>query len=110
MSCPFYADYARNCIETFKDVVYIQDFDICTSDSFTDCRFYKILLSKKQPCEFYDHCSKRLATLEDSNLKRDEIFDYIERFCFSEEIENCPMHMYLKGKNKKKNATQEIIL
>jgi len=101
MSCQYYADFARNCIETFKDVVFIQDDSICNSSMFEKCRLYQILISEKPPCEFYDHCNKRIAGFKDDNFEIDDIFDYIERFCFSEKKDICSQYIYLKKDIKK---------
>jgi len=94
MSCPLYNDFTRECAEKFEEVINISNFDICNSDSYKHCPFYKILNEPEKLCEYGDNClhSKTIWT---SSIER--IMWIAETYCFSENKVNCERYKVMKS-------------
>ena len=65
MNCPMYKDFTRECAEKFEEVIHISNFDICDSDRYKECPFFRILNEPEKLCEYADKC---IADLKDRGL------------------------------------------
>ena len=61
MSCPYYKDYTRMCIQYFPQVVYRADFPVCESEKYHTCIAY-ITISNKFRCKYLQRCSEKAST------------------------------------------------
>ncbi len=86
MSCPLYNDYTRECIQHFKEVVKIINFDFCESDKNLQCPFYRIINKIEPICEYAKRCPVYFHTAE-KNF--DSLVDMTEKYCFSDNYTNC---------------------
>ena len=60
MSCPYYQDLTRDCIQYFPRVVKHADFSVCQSaDKYTDCLAY-VALSSGFRCKYQNNCLEDL--------------------------------------------------
>jgi len=42
MTCPMYKDFTRQCIQHFKEMARITNFEICESNKYEECPAYQI--------------------------------------------------------------------
>jgi hypothetical protein len=61
MSCPYYKDYTRMCIQFFQQVLYRTDFPICESEDYHNCLAYKAM-SNNFRCKYLQQCSEKAST------------------------------------------------
>lgn len=92
MSCPYYKDFTRNCIQYFPRVVQHSDFKTCESDAFKNCLAYVALQSGFR-CKYQNNCLEDLV-LEVPLLAKFFIEDHktiqlfkqmAEKYCSSEQ-------------------------
>ncbi len=59
MSCPFFKDLTRTCIQHFPKVVKHSDFSVCESDGYQNCLAY-VALSAGFRCTYQNNCLEDL--------------------------------------------------
>ena len=99
MGCPLFEDvnrgyFTRRCITRFEDVIQISNFDICVSDGYRDCPFYRIINKIEPICEFAEKCPMYFHIAE-SDFK--ELLTMTKEYCFSENYENCERYKLRKA-------------
>ncbi|HVQ00523.1 MAG TPA: hypothetical protein VMT57_03310 [Candidatus Thermoplasmatota archaeon] len=92
MSCPYYVDFTRTCIEHFPEVREYSSYSVCESEGFTSCLAY-IALKTGYLCKYHKQCLLDLITempilvkffIEDE--KTVKLFKSMaEKYCTSEE-------------------------
>lgn len=61
MSCPYYQDYTRTCIQHFPRVVQHSEFSVCqSSEKYSDCLAY-VALSSGFRCKYQNQCLEDLV-------------------------------------------------
>jgi hypothetical protein len=60
MSCPYYQDYTRECIQYFPRVISHPDFSVCLSDSYSDCLAF-VALHAGFRCKYQNSCLEDLV-------------------------------------------------
>jgi hypothetical protein len=59
MSCPYYQDFTRTCIQYFPKVVQHSDFSVCDSEDHSDCLAF-IALNAGFRCKYQNQCLEDL--------------------------------------------------
>ena len=97
MSCSLYNVLPRECAEKFEEVINISNFDICDSDMYKECPFYRYINEPEELCEYADKCLYG-KTIWTSPFKR--IMQVSKTYCFSKNKVNCERYKLMKtGKN-----------
>jgi hypothetical protein len=60
MSCPYYEDLTRTCIQYFPRVVQHSNFTVCESDNYLNCLAY-IALQSGFRCKYQNLCLEDLV-------------------------------------------------
>ena len=93
MSCPMYKDFTRECAEKFEEVINISNFDVCESDRYKECPFYRILNEPEKLCKYVHKCVQ-------GEFIRKESFERImwvsNTYCLSENKVNCERYKIMK--------------
>jgi hypothetical protein len=92
MSCPYYQDYTRECIQSFPKVMSHTSFSVCESEKYVNCYAYFALQAGFQ-CKYQDYCVNDLtsnipiiARLFIENDVAMQVFkDSIQKYCSSKE-------------------------
>jgi hypothetical protein len=89
-----YNDLTRECAEKFEDVINISNFDVCDSDRFKECPFYRILNEPEKLCKYVYKC------VQDEFIWK-EPFERIiwvsNNYCLSENKINCERYKLMKA-------------
>ena len=93
MSCPMYKDFTRECIEKFEEIITISNIDVCESDRYKECPFYRFLNEPEKCCEYVDKCLHG-KTIWTSSFER--IMWVSKTYCFSENKVNCERYKVMK--------------
>ena len=93
MSCPMYKDFTRECIESFKEIITISNIDVCDSDRYKECPFYRILNDPEKLCEYADKCVHSKIFWK-SSFER--IMWISKTYCLSENKVNCARYKVMK--------------
>ncbi|HIG99132.1 MAG TPA: hypothetical protein HA258_00990 [Thermoplasmata archaeon] len=59
MSCPYFKDLTRTCIQYFPKVVQHSDFSICESEKHSDCLAF-VALNAGFRCKYQNNCLEDL--------------------------------------------------
>ncbi len=94
MSCPMYKDFTRECIEKFEEIITISNLDVCDSDRYKECPFYRLLNEPEKLCEYADKCLHG-KTIWKSPFER--IMWVSKTYCFSENKVNCERYKVMKA-------------
>jgi hypothetical protein len=92
MSCPYFKDFTRNCVEFFPKVMANTSFSTCESDKYVDCYAYFALQSGFQ-CKYQDYCINDLTTnipfisklFVENDVAMQLFKDMIAKYCSSKE-------------------------
>ena len=93
MSCPMYKDFTRECIEKFEEIINISNLNVCESDRYKECPFYRIFNEPEKLCEYADKCLHG-KTIWTSSFER--IMWISKTYCFSENKVNCERNKVMK--------------
>ncbi len=55
MSCPYYKDFTRSCVNTYPLIIKYKNFKKCESDDYQNCIIYHVLKSNFK-CKYLDIC------------------------------------------------------
>lgn len=92
VSCPYYQDLTRTCIQYFPRVVRHSDFETCTSDSYQNCLAF-IALKSGFRCRYQNQCLedlvRSLPLLAKMFIEDDQTISLfrqmVEKYCSSEQ-------------------------
>ena len=93
MSCPIYEDSTRECIEKFEEIVNISNFDVCDSDRYKLCPFYRNIHETENRCEYDDVCMNDMTVRA---IPFEELMKKADTYCFSENRVNCERYKLMK--------------
>jgi len=93
MSCPMYKDFTRECIEKFEEIINISNLDVCESDRYKECPFYRILNEPEKHCKYIYKCLEGAAIWK---LSFERITQVSKTYCFSENRVNCERYKVMK--------------
>jgi len=101
MSCPMYKDFTRECAEKFKEVINISNFNVCNSDRYKECPFYRIFNEPEKLCEYVHKCVGGEFIWKESF---ERIMWVSNNYCLSENKINCERYKLMKtGKTVPEN-------
>jgi hypothetical protein len=99
MSCPYYIDYTRMCVQFFPQVMERSNFSTCDSEDYHDCLAYRVI-QKDFKCKYLKRCIEKTIKdtpqlvkyfIEDKTALK--IFEEaVEKYCTSE-----PQHVHCAG-------------
>lgn len=92
MSCPYYQDFTRNCIQFFPKVLSHTSFSTCESEAYVDCFAY-IAIQAGFRCKYQNYCIDDLTShipfISQFFVQNDSAMrlfrDMIEKYCSSKE-------------------------
>jgi hypothetical protein len=93
MSCPMYKDFTRECVEKFKEIINISNFEFCDLDKYKECPFYRALNEPEKLCEYVDRCHHDETIWK---LSFERITWASKTYCFSENKVNCERYKAMK--------------
>jgi len=93
MSCPMYIDLTRECVDKFEEIVNICNFDVCDSDRYKECPFYRNIHEPEKRCE-YDHICMNDMTVR--KIPFEELMEKAATYCFTENRVNCERYKLMK--------------
>ena len=93
MSCPLYKDFTRECAEKFEGIVQISSFDVCESDRYKECPFYRLINEPEKLCEYADRCVQGEFIWKESF---ERIMWVSNTYCLSENKVNCERYKLMK--------------
>ena len=94
MSCPMYKDFTRECAEKFNEIVNISNFDICDSDSYKKCPFYRNIYEPEKRCEYDEICMNDMTV---RTIPFKELIKKADTYCFTENRVNCERYKLMKS-------------
>lgn len=94
MTCTLYKDYVRECVQTFKDVIHLGNHDICSSDKYKECPFYRYINEPENVCEYADRCLQG-KTIHMISFER--LIQISKAFCGSKNNINCARYKLFKS-------------
>lgn len=97
MVCPLYNDYTRECIEHFRNVIKIVNFDFCQSDKYKTCPFYRIINKIEPICEYAKRCPVYFH-VNDGDFE--SLVKMANKYCFSDNCNKCA-RFKIRKKGKK---------
>lgn len=104
MSCPYYEDLTRTCIQYFPRVVKHSNYIVCESDKYLDCLAY-IALQSGFRCKYQNLCLEDLVLnvpllakfLIEDNRTIQLFKSMAEKYCSSEQNHmNCACYKLLE--------------
>jgi len=96
-----YKDFTRECAEKFEEVINISNFDVCDSDRYKECPFYRILNEPEKLCKYVDKCVHGKIIWK-SSFER--IIWVSNTYCLSENKVNCERYKLMEtGKTVPEN-------
>jgi hypothetical protein len=107
MSCPYFQDLTRECIQYFPKVVEYSDFSVCqSSDKYSDCLAY-VALHLGFRCKYQNNCLEDLVLnqplLAKMFIEDDRTIQFFkqmtQKYCSSEQNHmNCAcFHLWEQG-------------
>ncbi len=101
MTCPLYKDYTRECIEKFKGLIHLSNFEICESkEKYKKCPFYLFICKPEKGCKYKAKCIKKSMEKQSENsLNYNFILKIVKEYCYSDKRKKCARYK-LKEKGK----------
>lgn len=96
-SCPMFVDYVRECSKHIGIVPEVNTVELCTTEKYTTCPFYKSLSKSCPVCELLDRCP---IFKELSNKDFDTFVQITEDYCLSEKKMDCERFKIKKSGDK----------
>ena len=93
MICPMYKDFTRECVEKFEEIIYISNLDLCDSDRYKECPFYRHINEPEKRCEYADKCMNDISIRE---TPFEQIMECANTYCFTENKVNCERYKVMK--------------
>lgn len=104
MSCPFYIDYTRECI-TKIEVTTDASFDVCDSNRYVECPFFRTLQHIGESCENIKNCPI-YASFQLGEYER--FLQMTKQYCLSKNYVNCKRYQLKKeGREVPRNLLPE---
>ncbi len=93
MTCPMYEDFTRMCVEVFKDVIHISNYDICQAEEgYKKCVFYRLMhQSEKERCKYTEECH-RVGTSAANEITIEKAMSLADMYCLSDNKVNCAVY------------------
>lgn len=94
MTCPLYKDYTRECIQEFKGLIHLSNFEMCESkEKYKKCPFYLFIFSPQKGCRYKDECIKRSMEEQSESIPNyNFILKIVNEYCFSDKRKKCAIY------------------